>query len=609
MTTAMLGVIAVLAPVVAAGILILVGPLRRSGKPAAVIASGGSLIALVSSILLLRDVSSLEPVLLERVWLVAGERPLVSVGVHLDSVSVMMLVVVCLVAFLVQVFSMEYMHDEEPADFGRYYTWHALFLFSMNGLVLAPNLLQLFVCWELVGLCSFLLIGYYHRKPVASRAAMKALWVTKTADVGFLVALLIQYRVTGSFAWDAEVVTALGSTLPWVAGLYFVAVMGKSAQFPLHIWLPDAMEGPTPVSALLHAATMVAAGVYLIVRAFPIFEGSPLVMAIMACVGGTTALFAACMAVVQTDLKRVLAYSTCSQLGYMVAALGAGSVMGGFFHLTTHGFFKALLFLCAGSVIHAVHSNEMTDMGGLFSKMKLTAITFMIGTFALMGLPGFSGFFSKDLVLESLWHHAQDHPLYWYPTVACLIGAGLTAYYMGRAMFMTFFGKASEKAEHAHEGGLWLTMPLVLLAVGALSVGWFGGAFGHRIEQDYHFVLSPSGIIAMVLALGGLTLSYLQVIKGMAAPAALAPLGRLVRSGAVDKTAIWSYRTVLLGLSGAIGWLDRFVVDGAINWLGAAVLRAGGWLRKMQTGRVNDYVYVVVVGALLLLVLVQVGLS
>ena len=609
MSLEMLGAIVLFAPAVAALVLMFVAPLRRSGRPAAALVVACSLASLVATVMLLVQVSVGDPTLVESVWLVRGGESLVTVGLQIDPTSVLMLSVVGLVALLVQVFSLEYMADEKPNDFGRYYTWHALFLFSMNGLVLAPNLLQLFVCWELVGLCSFLLIGFYYRKATASRAALKALWVTKSADIGFLVALLIQYQWTGSFGWDAEVVEGLGLALPWVAGLYFLAVMGKSAQFPLHIWLPDAMEGPTPVSALLHAATMVAAGVYLVVRAFPIFEGSPLILTVMAMVGGLTALLAACMAVVQTDLKKVLAYSTCSQLGYMIAALGAGSVMGGFFHLTTHGFFKALLFLCAGSVIHAVHSNEMSDMGGLFSKMKLTGITFMIGTFALMGLPGFAGFFSKDLVLEVLWHEAMHHPIYWLPTVACLIAVGLTAFYMGRAMFLTFFGAPSEAAAKAHEGGWSLKLPMLVLAVGSIAVGYFGGAFGHRIGEEYHFAVTASGGIAVGLSLLGLGLSYGMVLKGWSAPAILAPVGQLIRSQAVDRTAAWGFRRVLLTMSAGVGWLDRYVVDGAINQSAATTLRFGGWLRTMQTGRVNDYVYAVLIGAILVVVLLQVGLS
>ena len=360
--------VAVFAPLVVAGLLIVASPLRRLGVPAALVSIAAALASLSASVaLLVRQWTEPEAALeITRTWLPAAGRSVAEVGVVLDGISVPMMVVVGTVALMVQLFSLEYLSDEPSADLGRYYTWQSLFLFSMLGLVVAPNVLQLFACWELVGLCSYLLIGYWWRKPSAARAAIKAFWVTKFADMGLLIGLIVQYVAGGSFGWDAVTVAQLGTAgaTSAVAALFFVAVMGKSAQFPLHVWLPDAMEGPTPVSALLHAATMVAAGVYLVVRAWPIFADAGWVLPMMACIGGLTALLAACMAIVQTDIKRVLAYSTCSQLGYMVAALGAGSLLGGYFHLTTHAFFKALLFLAAGSVIHGVHSNELSQMGG-----------------------------------------------------------------------------------------------------------------------------------------------------------------------------------------------------------------------------------------------------
>ncbi|HEX7602980.1 MAG TPA: NADH-quinone oxidoreductase subunit L, partial [Polyangiaceae bacterium] len=454
----LLAFVALLAPAAAALFLALASPLRRRGMPAAALTILGSVVSFVSALLLLSDrLDGGARELWTVPWLQSGPTVIAEIGVCADGISASMLVVVTLVALCVQVFSLGYMHDELPPSFGRYFTYHALFLFSMNTLVLAPNLLQLFGGWELVGVTSYLLIGFYFKKPSAARAAVKAFWVTKFADMGLMFGLFVLFLATGSFTWDAHLTPTVATA---VTLLFFLAVVGKSAQFPLHVWLPDAMEGPTPVSALLHAATMVAAGVFLIVRANPLFEQSETTRNVMLVVGSGTALFAACLALVQTDIKKVLAYSTCSQLGYMVAALGAGSMMGGFFHLTTHAFFKALLFLAAGSAIHAVHSNEIGDMGGLAKKMPLTGAAFVIGALALAGIPGFSGFFSKDLVLESV-----EGKLGHVPWIALLFTAFLTAFYMGRVVVVAFFGKPSgEKAEHAHEAGWSMRGPLVVLA-------------------------------------------------------------------------------------------------------------------------------------------------
>jgi proton-translocating NADH-quinone oxidoreductase chain L len=317
-------------------------------------------------------------------------------------------------------------------------------------------MLQFLGCWELVGLCSYLLIGFYWNKPSAARAAVKAVWITRLADIGLMSGVVLLYVSTGGFAWTAPLSPDVAAL---IAGLFFCGVMGKSAQVPLHVWLPDAMEGPTPVSALLHAATMVAAGVYLVVRAWPIFEAAPDVLHAMCWIGGLTAFVAACTALVQNDVKKVLAYSTCSQLGYMVAGLGSGSFYGGYFHLTTHAFFKALLFLGAGSIIHAVGSNDLREMGGLGRRTKLTAALFVLGALALAGIPPFSGFFSKDLVLEELFEaHAYG------PLALCIVSAGLTAFYMTRAACMAFLGEPSEASKKAEESPAIMLLPMALLA-------------------------------------------------------------------------------------------------------------------------------------------------
>lgn len=594
--------LALFLPLATALLFIVVPPLRRTGFIAGVVSVLSALTSLVAALVLFGQVLGGARVLGREVvtWLPhsslapgALARGVFQVGLLLDGISVSMLVIVTLVAFCVQLFSLGYMADEPKHDFGRYFTWQSLFLFAMNTLVLAPNLLQAFLGWELVGLASYLLIGYWWRKPSAARAAVKAFWINKFGDMGLLAGLIILFLGTGGFEWTGAVAVATPVTL-----LLFVAVMSKSAQFPLHIWLPDAMEGPTPVSALLHAATMVAAGVYLVVRAHPLFAQAPDTQLVMAYVGGFTALFAAVVAVVQTDLKKVLAYSTCSQLGYMVCALGAGSQVGGFFHLTTHAFFKALLFLAAGSIIHGVHSNELKHMGGLWGKMKVTSLAFIVGALALAGVPGLSGFFSKDLILEEVARQGL-----WAPLGALLVSAFLTAFYMGRVVFAALFGKPSKEAQEAHESGPSMLAPLVLLSVLAVVAGYFGTVLSGLYGEAVHFHLSPVGIAATALGLSGLGLAYFMFGApqgGASLRAAFAPVGRLAASAAVDKTFAWAYRKVLTGLAEAIGWFDRYVIDGLMNGLAYGTLEAGTRLRPTQTGRVGDYVYVVVAAMVLM---------
>lgn len=606
-----LAMIAVGAPMSVALLLLLVRPLRTTGPLAARLSVFAALSSFTTSIMLLMRALNhdLTRTSWQWVWLEANGEPIATVGVQLDGISTLMLVVVSTVALCVQVFSLEYMSDESPKGYGRYFTWQSLFLFAMQGLVVAPNLLQLFFFWELVGLCSYLLIGFYYQKPSAARAALKAFWMTKFADMGLLIGLILQYSVSNTFGWDEASVQALESTgwaLPWVAGLYFLAVMGKSAQFPLHVWLPDAMEGPTPVSALLHAATMVAAGVYLIVRSYPIFEAAESISLFITYIGATTAIMAACIATVQTDIKKVLAYSTCSQLGYMVAALGAGSLMAGYFHLTTHAFFKALLFLAAGSIIHAVHSNDMRDMGGLFHKMKFTSTVFIIGSIALAGLPFFSGFYSKDLILETLYARAIQNPAYFAPFLACVLAAALTGYYMTRAIIMTFFGEISKKSSYAHEHGWSIRTPLLLLSCLAVTAGFAATPFAHLVgNSHYHFAIfhpSPVALLALGMSLSGIVVGYLIHGRGGAASItyALVPIANFIHWGPVNRAWLAGYKQGLLSFSASVAWFDRYVIDGLINLFGALTLISGNRLRMMQTGRVNDYIYVVVFGAILL---------
>lgn len=577
-----------------AGLLLGVVPwLRRRGGLAAAVCITGSAVSFFAAVFLLHErLRGGAPALLTVPWIRIGGRTLAEVGLCADGVSASMLAVVTLVALCVQVFSVGYMHGETSPAFGRYFAYHALFLWSMNLLVVAPNLLQLFAGWELVGVTSYMLIGFYFKKESAARAAVKAFWVTKFADMGLLFGLLVLFVASGGFAWNARLAPAEATA---VTLLFFFAVVGKSAQFPLHVWLPDAMEGPTPVSALLHAATMVAAGVFLVVRANPLFEQAPATRSAMLALGAGTAFFAACLALVQSDIKKVLAYSTCSQLGYMVAALGAGSMVGGFFHLTTHAFFKALLFLAAGSAIHAVHSNEIGDMGGLAKRMPLTTAAFVTGALALAGVPGLSGFFSKDLVLE-----AVEGKLGSIPWAALLATAFLTAFYMGRVVFVAFFGPPSgERASHAHEPGWSMRGPLLVLAVISAIGGVFAAPFAalHGEAYSFHFGKGPAA--ATALGLGGVVLAFVAYGRGARAeaPALVTFVNGLAKTRAVNRFYEWGFHRVALVLSDALAWVDRYVVDGLINMLGYAALEAGRRARPLQTGFAPDYVLATVMGA------------
>ncbi|HVP59101.1 MAG TPA: NADH-quinone oxidoreductase subunit L [Myxococcaceae bacterium] len=587
-----LALVTLAAPLAAALLSVLIPALRHRGAPAATLTILGSLLATgAAGVLLTQDLAG-RAIRATVPWMVVQGRGLGQIGVRLDAVSIPMLAVVCLVALAVQVYSIAYMHEETPRSYGRYFAYHALFLFSMNTLVLAPDLLQAFAGWELVGLVSYLLIGFYFDRPSAARAAVKAFWMTKLADMGFLFALLLLYARTGAFSWDVALRPEVAEA---TAALIFLAVMGKSAQFPLHVWLPDAMEGPTPVSALLHAATMVAAGVYLVVRADPLFAQAHWVQGGMLWVGTITAVFAALLGLVQNDIKRVLAYSTCSQLGFMIAALGAGSAFAGYFHLGTHAFFKALLFLGAGSVIHAVHSNSLTDMGGLGRKMPVTAITFAAGALSLAGVPPFAGFASKDAILTAVEGRAG-----WVPWALLLATAFLTAFYMGRVLVLTFLGKPSGAAAHAHESPPVMTGPLLALAMPTVAGGLLGPWLAHGLggEMHLHFGLTP--VLAAVAALGGLALSLVIYARGGEPPLA-GTIAALDRGSIIDRTWAFGYRGLLLPLGGALRWVDRYLVDGLMNGLGWGTLEAGQALRPVQTGRTRDYALAVVVGALVLL--------
>ncbi len=399
----------------------------------------------------------------------------IDAGILVDGMTAVMLMVVCIVSFLVHLYSVGYMHGDSRYD--RFFAFLGFFTFSMMGVVLANNLFFLYVFWELVGLSSYLLIGFYFYKDSAANANKKAFLTNRVGDWGFWVGILVFFTVTGTLNYfelfaHVHAGTIKGTLLGWAGVALFMGCVGKSAQMPLHIWLPDAMEGPTPVSALIHAATMVAAGVYMVARLAPLF-GADAMMVILY-VGAITAFITSTIALVKTDIKRVLAFSTLSQLGYMVMALGAGDPTNAMFHLTTHAMFKALLFLAAGSVIHAVHSQEMPDMGGLRKKLPITFVTMLIGTLALSGVPFFAGFYSKDGILGSTLAFGMTSGHY-LPFILGITAAAITPFYMFRLIFMTFFGKPQiqEKYDHAHESPLSMTIPLMTLAVlSIIAAGW-----------------------------------------------------------------------------------------------------------------------------------------
>ena len=560
-----LALVSLLLPAFAFLVLAIVMPLRRLGRPAgwfSIACAAASLGAAVHGVAAANEA----PVRLVWEWLPAQGQPLATIGVLVDSDSTIMLTLVALVALLVQLYSLGYLSDEPAPSLGRYYTYQSLFAFSMMALVLAPNFVQLFIAWELVGLCSYLLIGYWYWKPEAARAAVKAFWITKAGDVGLLIGIVLLWRQAGTF--DLLDMRALveGGALP-LAGLslitfcIYLGAVGKSAQFPLHVWLPDAMEGPTPVSALIHAATMVTAGVYLLHRTSWLFALTPDVLLLVGWIGAFTALLAAVLACVQDDIKRVLAYSTVSQLGYMMAAIGAGFSAVGFFHLLTHGLFKALLFLGAGAVIHAVGSNDLSRMGGLARRMPQTAIVFVVGTLSLAGIPLFAGFLSKEEILGAVWAGGLPGPF-----VLLMVVAFLTAFYMFRVVFLAFFGPSHPPpvahgsagvahrlphdvavidGVHAHDPPATMLVPLWILALLSMAVGVYF-TFVHP-EQEFFAPgwLTPA---AVGVAAAGILLAWLTYQRRAIDAERLATLFGPIRRAAlarfwIDDLYAAAYRT------------------------------------------------------------------
>jgi len=591
-----------LLPFAAFLVLAVVAPLRRAGRLAGWLSIGAAAAAAIRALTIWVQGGRATATW---AWIPADGGPMATVGIMVDELSAAMLVLVTLVSLLVQVYSLSYL-DREPAPaLGRYYTYQSLFAFSMLGLVLAPTFLQMFVFWELVGLCSYLLIGYWYNRPAAARAAVKAFWITRLGDVGFVIGIVMLWASTGTFEFTAlfrmaEQHTLAVDGLGTIMLLIYLGAVGKSAQFPLHVWLPDAMEGPTPVSALIHAATMVTAGVFLVARAMPLFALTPDVLVLIGWVGAFTALLAATMACVENDIKRVLAYSTVSQLGYMMAAAGAGAVDAGFFHLLTHGVFKALLFLGAGAAIHAVGTNDIHRMGGLFRALPQTGIVFIVGTLALSGVWPLAGFFSKEAILAGVLEGGMVGPF-----LLLALTAFLTTFYMFRVVLIAFFGRA-HAGGHPHDAPPLMAIPLWILAALTVGLGLRFAVVGVGAHHGPPW-LAP---LSLGLAGAGFLLAVAMYQRALIDPArvavALGPLYALARHRyGIDALYGALYRGFILGFSRLIGWIDRYLVDGLLNVLSAWTLRGGDVLRRLQTGQAQDYVYGVAFGVLVLLVWAQ----
>ena len=556
------------------------------------------------------------------VWLQLTEKLHIDLGVLLDPISVMMLVVITTVSLMVHIYSNGYMKGER--GFHRFFSFLGLFSFSMLGLVLATNIFQMYIFWELVGVSSFLLISFYYEKPSAVAAGKKAFIVTRFADLGFLIGILLLSYFTNTFDFvsltapgcpaiaQAAGVTFMGVSVVTLAlVLIFMGGAGKSAMFPLHIWLPDAMEGPTPVSALIHAATMVVAGVYLVARLFPIFAlTSPSALTIVAYVGGFTSLFAAVIACTQNDIKRVLAYSTMSQIGYMMLALGVSGYggeeglgfMAGNFHLFTHAMFKALLFLGAGSIIHAVHSNVMTEMGGLRKYLPITHITFLIACLTIAGVPFLSAFYSKDEILTAAFHH--DKILFFVEYAV----AGLTAFYMFRLYFNVFWGEDRQYHHTPHEAPLVMTLPLMFLALASILAGYLpfnelvtsdGAGFESHLEM-------PIAAASVFIGLLGIFVAMFMYMKPKGASEKMATTFKYLYKWSYNKfymDEVYLFvtkRIIFAYISRPVAWFDRHVVDATMNGFAWSSNYASYHIRELQSGQLQKYAFVFISSVLIL---------
>lgn len=627
-----------LLPLLASGFNLLVARKYFPDKAhvAAILGVGASF---VLSVLVFRDVYDGKGPLTQHAWEWIGSGTFhVQTGFFVDQLTAVMITMVTFVSLLVHIYTIGYMHGDR--SYYRFFSWLPLFVFSMLLLVMADNYLLMFVGWELVGLCSYLLIGFYHKRRSAANAAVKAFVVNRIGDVGFGIGIMAIFTVFGtiSFAGDQGVFAQVDAggfstrTLTMIGLLLFTGAIGKSAQFPLHVWLPDAMEGPTPVSALIHAATMVTAGVYLVARSQPIFMQAPDALLVVATVGALTAFMGATIATVQNDIKKVIAYSTISQLGYMTLALGVGAWPTAIFHLISHAFFKACLFLGSGSVIHGMHGEQdMRKMGGLRKVMPITFWTFLIASAANAGVVPFSGFWSKDEVITGAWT-SQIFPRYGdLLTVVAFAAAFLSAYYMFRLVFMTFFGKPryDESHVHPHESPAVMTIPLIILAAFSLGFGVVGyppdkGRF-HKfldpvfataqdryaethlgsVEAAHHLsnqTILTFAIISTILALSGIVLTYLIFVKKRIDAVAFAVdhprlYGFLLNKWYIDKTyddlIVFPMRRFSTYLWQVI---DVKVIDGTVMGTAKLVEELSQGLRTIQTGLVRNYALAIALG-------------
>lgn len=554
------------------------------------------------------------------VWLHLTDKLHIDMGILLDPISVMMLIVVTTVSFMVHLYSIGYMKGER--GFERFFSFLSLFTFSMLGLVVATNIFQMYIFWELVGVSSYLLIGFYYQKPSAVAASKKAFIVTRFADLGFLIGILILSFNTKTFDFialtdvnGAAIATGAGasflglSVMTWSLIFVFMGGAGKSAMFPFHIWLPDAMEGPTPVSALIHAATMVVAGVYLVARLFPIYAiSAPEGLMVVGYIGCFSSLFAAIIACTQFDIKRVLAYSTLSQIGYMMVGLGVSGYggheglgyMASMFHLFTHAMFKALLFLGAGAIIHAAHSNYMNEMGGLRKYLPITHITFLIACLTISGVPFLSAFFSKDEILTAAYYH--NRIIFWVE----LFVAGLTAFYMFRLYFRIFWNKEPQYHHTPRESPLTMTIPLIFLAIASIFAGYipfskFVSSDSVPFESEIELGLAIPSVIVGLL---GILIAFVMYKKETSIPDKVAASFRFFYRWAYNKfyfDELYLFVTkkiIFRYISKPVAWFDRYVVDGTMNGISAMTNYMSYQIRGFQSGQLQQYAFVFVSGAI-----------
>lgn len=605
---------------------------KRVGEKVAIIGIIGTLSSFILALSMLPQVIDGATKELQFNWFLD-----IKLGFILDPLTIILLTVVSFLATFILIYAYGYMQKEEGQV--RFFAFVQLFTFSMLSVIIADNLLQAFIFWEIMGLCSYLLIGFWFQKPSAARAAKKAFLTTRVGDVLMLIGVLILYTNLHTFNYN-EIFIAVGHgqiSNYWLtlATLFiFGGVVGKSAQFPLHVWLPDAMEGPTPVSALIHAATMVKAGIYLVARLYPLYQLTPITLETMAIIGAITALGAALMAVVAKDFKQILAFSTLSQLGFMVVALGTLGYVAAILHLVNHAFFKALLFLGAGSAIHGAGTNDVWKIGGLFKYQKVTAITMLLGTLSISGIPPFSGFWSKDEILISAFHHG--HPLVF---LALIIASFLTAFYMFRLYYLVFTGE-KRSDYHGHESPWSMLTPLVVLAGLAVFSGFAGKAIsffltGEHISHDGNFVM----ILSIIVAVSGALISTLVYYKNYISPkkvaaklpkiykiltnryhiddiydsfcsiliVSLARLADFFDQKIIDGL-IHLTRGITLIISKASQSFDKWIIDGIINGISNLTVSSGREIRKLSTGYIQEYLLVMVLGLTSILFLIIGGI-